>query len=285
MLKIEIHGLESVRKQLQALSGTQFEAAAAKTLNMVAGRVAKEMKAEMGRVFDKPTRYTLQSVQWKPAKVGQLGIEIAPTYFGGKGIDPQQFLKAEAFGGRRNDKRAEVALRRVRILPNGMQMVIPKTPFPGSVDAYGNLKGSFIVHLISYFQAFGEQGYRANMTQRRKDKLADRSAYSSLYNKRQYTGARGVEYFVVNNSGQMAGVSDMAHRTGHLQPGIWAKSGRHGATGIHRLWPVVIFAKTGTYKPRLSMERILRQSQAQELFTKWLRGNIKDAARQAGAQT
>ena len=32
----------------------------------------------------------------------------------------------------------------------------------------GSALGAFLVQLISYFQAFGEQGYRANMTGKRR---------------------------------------------------------------------------------------------------------------------
>lgn len=282
MLKIEISGLDSVRKQLDALTGRQFKEAAAKTLNQVAGRVAKEVRAEMTRVFDKPTRYTLQSVQWRPATADRLSMDVAPTYFGGKGIDPQQFLRAQADGGPRRDKRAEVALRRVGILPAGMQMVVPRTPFKGSTDVHGNLKGSFIVQLLSYFQAFGEQGYSANMKQKRKDKIADRRAYSSLRNQHTYRAVMGHVFFVVNHSGQMKGVHDWKYRTGHLEPGIWARSSHHGSTGVYRIWPVVIFTKAGNYQKRLDLEAVGRRVQPQELFNKWLRGHIRDAAKEAG---
>ncbi len=281
-IKVDVSGLDAVKKQLGALSGPQFKAAAAKTLNMVAGRVAKEVKAEMGRVFDRPTEYAMRSVQWKAATADSLSVTVAPTYFGGKGIDPQKFLLAQAEGGNRRDKRAEVAFKRVGILPSGMQMVIPKRPFEGSADKYGNLKGSFIVQLISYFQAFGEQGYRANMTQKRKDKIADRRAYSSLYNKQTYRGVMGHEFFVVNRNGQMRGVHDRTMRTSHLQPGIWARSSRHGSTGVYGIWPVVIFAKAGSYSRRLDVDAIARRVNADELFAKWLRGSVRDAARASG---
>lgn len=283
-IKIDVSGLEKVKKQLATLSGQQFNQAMAETLNMVGGRLRKETVAEMNRVFDRPTRYTLQSVRATHLATAQnLNTTIAPTYMGGKGIDPQKFLRAQAEGGPRRDKRAEVAFRRVGILPSGMQMVIPDTPFKGSADAYGNLKGSFIVQLISYFQAFGEQGYRANMTQKRKDKIADRRSYSSLYNKQTYRGVMGHEFFVVNRNGQMVGVHDRMVRTAHLEPGIWARSSRHGSTGIYGIWPVVVFTKSGNYKKRLDMDAIVQRVQPQEQFTKWLRGRIRDAAREVGA--
>ena len=282
-IKIDVSSLEKVKKQLATLTGPQFNQAVAETLNMVGGRLRKETVAEMERVFDRPTRYTMQSVRvTRLATAQNLDTTIAPTYMGGKGVDPQQFLRAQAEGGPRRDKRAEVLFRRVGILPKGMQMVIPRTPFKNSTDTYGNLKGSFIVQLISYFQAFGEQGFRANMKQRTKDKIADRRAYSSLWNKQTYRGVMGHEFFVVNRNGQMAGVHDYKNRTAHLEPGIWARSSRHGSTGVYGIWPVVMFTRSGNYKKRLDMDAVVQRVRPQELFNKWLRGRIRDAAKAAG---
>lgn len=101
----------------------------------------------------------------------RLSVEIEPTYFGGKGVDPQKILQAQEFGGARRDKRSEAALRRIGILPSGYQTAIPETPYPGSDDGRGNIRGGFLVKLLSYFQAMGEQGYKANMTDRRKARL------------------------------------------------------------------------------------------------------------------
>ena len=102
------------------------------------------------------------------AKPDKLSVTIEPAYMGGKGIDPQKILNAQAWGGRRHDKRSEVALRRAGILPTGYQTAIPDDarggPYPGSDDGRGNLRGAFLVQLISYFRAFGEQGYKANMS-------------------------------------------------------------------------------------------------------------------------
>lgn len=282
-ITIKVTGLEKVQKQLAALSGQQFKTALATSLNQAAGRVAKEMKADMARVFDRPTAYTLRSVKRNDATYQDLNVTIAPTYMGGKGIDPQKYLKAQVDGGYRRDKRAEVLLRRARILPDGMQMVIPRNPLPGSTDAYGNLKGGFIVQVISYFQAFDEMGFKANMTEARKKKIANKQQYSSLYNKQTYKSAMGYQLFVVNRNGQMKGVHDAKVRTSHLAPGIWARSGRHGATGIHRIWPVVMFTRSGFYTRRLDMEAIVRRVNPGELVNKWVRGHIRDAARQAGA--
>jgi len=270
---IKMEGLEKVQKQLAALSGPQIKQAMAKALNDTAYKVRKSMQDEMREQFDRPTPYMLKSVHVKEATPENLEAEILPTYFGGKGVDPQKIIKTEESGGRRADKRSEVALRRVGILPPGYQTAIPKTPFPGSDDGRGNLKGSFIVRLISYFQAFGEQGYRSNMTARAKKKLADRAKYSSLWNKQTYESARGVEFFVAKQA-DMPGVHDAKNKTMHLQPGIWAKSGLHGSTGIYRIWPVLIFVKMPNYRPRFVLARIKQRADVDNYLQKRIRRHI-----------
>ena len=55
------------------------------------------------------------------ATAAKLSVTIEPTYMGGKGIDPQKILDAQTWGGRRRDKRSEVALKRAGILSAGYQ--------------------------------------------------------------------------------------------------------------------------------------------------------------------
>jgi hypothetical protein len=269
-LKIEITGIDKVRKLLDNIGGPGLRQAAADALNDSAFRLRSEMQAEMGRVFDRPTPYILRSVQVKKATAEKMVAEIGPTYMGGKGVDPEKILQAEVLGGRRRDKRSEVALRRVGILPAGYVTVIPKNPLPGSDDGRGNLRGPFITQLLSYLQAFGEQGYRANMTQKRKDKLANvgRSANG-------YKTINGVQYFV--SLGELPGgkgVHDHKNRSIHLAPGVWARSGMHG----YILRPVLMFVRAPTYAVRLSMEKLARNTDVQAQFEKRIRFRIRQAA-------
>jgi hypothetical protein len=264
-VNIRLEGMDKVREELANLSGPRFQQAVATTLNQVAGRYAKNMRAEMAKVFDRPRPYTLRSVVVKQATSAKLEATVQPTYMGGKGIDPQQYLKAQADGGVRSDKRSEKALRTAGILPSGYYLAIPKDPFPGSEDGYGNLKGSFVVQLLSYFKAFAEQGYRANMTDKRRAKLADRTTYSSLNSRREMAMIRGVVFFV--SYGRLRGQN--------LAPGIWAKTGTHGAN----VRPVVMFVRTPQYRVRLDMDKIARETDASGLMAKWLRGNVRDQYR------
>lgn len=254
---MEFKGLEKVQGLMQRLSNGQLRGALAKAIDDAAYQVQRGMKAEMARVFDRPTAYVLNSVQVNPrATPERLTATIWPTYMGGKGIDPQQILRAQGYGGRRRDKRSEVALRRIGVLPNGYQTAIPATPYPGSDDGRGNLRGPFLVQLLSYLQAFGEQGYRANMTAKRKKALQRGTAKQA-----------GRRYFVAY--GKLRG-----GRTGHFAPGIWAASG----TDDVDVRPVLLFVRIGTYQPRLDMERISAQALAGEYLARRMRYRIRQAA-------
>ena len=256
-ITMKTEGLEKVQRQLDRLTGAQAAQAYAKAINDTAFKVRTAMQAEMATVFDRPTPYILKSTYVKQATADNLSATILPTYYGGKGIDPQQILRAEAAGGARRDKRSEVALRRVGILPGGYQTTIPESPYPGTVDAYGNIKDSFLVHLISYFQAFGEQGYKANMKDRTKANLHTKGTKTM--------SAR--RYFV--SYGKLRG-----NRSSHLAPGIWAVSGTHGV----RVQPVLMFVPAGSYKPRLSMDAIAKKADADNYLAKRLRYRIRQAA-------
>lgn len=259
---MQFTGLEKVQEQLAKLSGHQAEEAYAKAINDTAYQLRRAMQEEMQSVFDRPTPYILKSVYIKQAEPGNLAATILPTYYGGKGVDPQLILRAEVDGGSRRDKRSEVALRRVGILPGGYQTAVPGSPYPGSVDAYGNIKGSFLAHLISYFQSFGEQGYRANMKDRTKANLHARGTKTM--------DAR--RYFV--SYGRLRG-----NRSSHLAPGIWAAKGTHGVD----VRPVLMFVRDGRYTPRLSMAAIAKKVDADNYLAKRLRYRIRQAAESLGS--
>lgn len=250
-------GLERVKKQLDSLTGQQAKEAYAKGINDAAYQVRRALQSEMASVFDRPTPYILRSTFVSQATPEKLEATILPTYFGGKGVDPQKILAAQAEGGVRRDKRSEAALRRVGILPTGYQTVIPAEPYKGSVDAYGNIKGSFLVQLISYFQAFGEQGYKANMTERSKRNLITK-------------GTKRMEarrYFV--SYGKLRG-----NRSSHLAPGIWAASGTHGVD----VRPVLMFVRAGQYMKRLDTDRVAKKVDVNEYLARRLRYRIRQAA-------
>lgn len=217
--------------------GKQARFATSRALNTTANVVRDNLRAEARRVFDRPTPYIINSFKVRRYSTrDNLEAEIGPTYMGGKGVDPEKLLQAQIEGGPRRLKSSERALQRAGILPAG-HFTVPGQAAP--LDQHGNIKGSFLVQLLSYFQAFGEQGYKANMTAKRKASLAKRGT-----NVRGFRTINGVEYFVAY--GKLRG-----GLTAHLHPGIWSRSGTHGSN----VKPVLMFVRQPNYKPRLNIER------------------------------
>ncbi|WP_235507322.1 hypothetical protein [Acidovorax sp. Leaf78] len=220
----------------------------------------RAMQRELTDEFDRVTPFVRSSPKVFTATADDLSVSIAPTLHtkrlgttGGKvGVDPQDVLQAQEFGGRRMDKRSEVALRRAGILPNGFQTALPENPYPGSDDGRGNIRGAFVAQLISYLQASSEQGYRANMTDKRRKQIHKGTAKT--------TGRR---YFV--SYGRLRG-----H---HLAMGVWAASGTHGSD----VRPVLMFVRRPMYKPRISMERVARGAGLQDYLDRRVRFRLREA--------
>lgn len=271
-LKIRVENLDRVRDTLNKLSGQQARAAYAKAINDAAFKVRREMQADMARSFDRVTPFIQRSPKVFAATPDKLSASIAPTLdslnrpsTGGKvGVDPQDVLQAQEFGGARRDKRSESALRRAGILPAGWQTAIPREPYPGSHDGRGNLRGAFLQQLLSYVQAYSEQGFRANMTGKRKANLRNQQGIGSVAVKKVYKTTLGVRYFV--SYGRMRGQ--------HLAPGIWAAKGTHDVD----VKPVLMFVRAPTYRPRLSMDRIAKAADLQDYLDRRVRFRIREAA-------
>jgi hypothetical protein len=264
-LSAEIRNQKALTDLLGKLAGGDLKKAYALALNDAGYMVRGRQVGALASAFDRVTPFVGRSPKVFKATPEKLSVSIAPTLHtdrsafvrGGKvGVDPQDVLQAQEQGGRRRDKRSEVILRRAGILPNGMQTAIPQTPYPGSDDGRGNLRGPFLVQVISYLQAFGEQGYRANMTARRKRNVQRGTA--------KQVGRR---YFV--SYGRLRGQ--------HLAAGIWAASGTHGAD----VRPVVMFVRAGTYQARIDMERVARAAGVQDYLDKRVRFRVRQAVEAA----
>lgn len=222
----------------------QLPFAIASALTKTAQDVLDAEKREMKDVFDRPTPYTMDSFYIRPASKTKLVASVGIKDFAGKGTPAIKFLSAQINGGARKQKRFERALQSVGALPSGYYAV------PGSgakLDAYGNLDRGLIVQLLSYFKAFPEMGYKANMTDKRKAALAKGNAKK---------GVMGVTYFVGSPGDR-------------LPIGIW---GRYSLGHGSAIKPILIFIKSAHYQPlldfyyvsdsvsRATMERNVRDS-------------------------
>lgn len=254
-------------KQLHGLTGQQAARVYAKALNDTGFEIRRAMQEEMRAVFDKPTNYILRSPRVHMAKPDKLSVTIEPAYMGGKGVDPQKILNAQTWGGRRHDKRSEVALRRAGILPTGYQTAIASPPYPGSDDGRGNLRGAFLVQLLSYFKAFGEQGYKANMSAK---------GYQRVHRgTKKHAGRRYlVSYGALRGGARMTAKNEPDARAQHLAAGIWAVSG----TGGVDVRPVLMFVKQGTYQPRLDMDKVAQRADAEAYLARRIRFRLREVA-------
>ncbi|ALP62387.1 hypothetical protein AN416_07095 [Paraburkholderia caribensis] len=215
-----------------------------KALNDTAKNARDALRTAMPQYFDRPTPYTMNSLRityaTKSSPIATVGYKDE-SY---KGTPATKYLLPEVEGGNRNVKRMEQSLRRIGVLPIDMYLV------PGSaakLDQYGNVSRGQIVQTLAYLQAFGEQGYRANTTAKRRDRLA-----------RGIKGARGYSYFV------------LVRREGKLLPGIYLRQHygsdpriAHLAYGAAK--PVFIFVNTPRYPKRFPFDDIVNTTVEEKL--------------------
>jgi hypothetical protein len=234
--RIITHGIDDIINELDAMHKNQVPFATSKALNKTAQAVKANLVSEMANVFDRPTPYTLRSLYVKPStkKNLQAVVWLKDSY--DQGIPATKYLWPEIFGGGRDLKRFEEALRRTGVLPNGMIIVPPRFGAPETLDAYGNIKRSLIVQMLSYFSAFGQQGYKANINEKRKARLAKGTKKT-----------QGFEYFV---SGGKRTITSTG-KPQHLPPGIYRRSTGYWSAWGSPIKPIFMFVKKPLYPKRL----------------------------------
>lgn len=298
-LSIRTENLERVRAALDKLSGQQVKQAYANAINDAAGKAQAEMRRAITSAFDRPTPFITKSIWVNRATPDRLYATIAPTYArsdtsyaplakGKKiGVDPQDVLQAQEFGGSRRDKKSEAILRRAGILPAGWQTAIPEPPFPGSEDGNGNITGSFIRSVLAYLQTFSKgDGYFQNTGSTKKANMRQYGKGQVRKAAKQLPGPHmGRRYFISYGTtpspfGQSvvrtdAGLKYGASRSRHIGPGLWAAVGSGSNTVIRA---VLIFVRTPKYTPRISMERISKAVDLQEYLDRRVRRRIRNLA-------
>lgn len=168
-MKINImSNIKEVIKNLDEIAKKQIPFACSLALNRTGQKVKDTLVKDMKTSFDRPTPFTLNALQHTVSTKRNLTTKIwlkTPVRLSQR----QHYLEPHIFGVNREHKTFERALLRKGILPAGMKVI------PGSgakLDAYGNMSRGQIVKILSYFKAFGEQGYKANITERKRRSLA-----------------------------------------------------------------------------------------------------------------
>lgn len=211
MYQIKVKGLKELQADISDLIKHRIPKITAIALTETAKTFKDSLIKEMQRVFDRPKPWTLGGVYFQSATPRNLN---APVWFKdelatGSGTPAVKYLWPQVHGGPRREKRYEMALRHVGILPAGWFTV----PGDGArIDAYGNMSNGQIVQILTAMRALrGLPTIRGVLAPFRKGK-----------------GTR--EYF--------AAIPDVL-RTQHLAPGIYERYG----SGKRKSRPVLIFVK------------------------------------------
>lgn len=212
-----------VQAKLSAL-GKQGRYAAAVALTRTAQDVQTDLRKEMSKVFDRPTRFTLNSLYLKRATKVTLTARVwLKDDFGTRA----HYLMPQIEGGSRPQKRFEQLLRQRGMLADGERAV----PGAGArLDAHGNMSRGQIVQIISQLGGFNLAGSNQNATDSKRSKR-----------KRSQ-----VSYFYARRGESRSGRGSWKHgaKVQHLPTGIYART----ATGS--ITPVLIFVRTVKYRIR-----------------------------------
>ena len=217
-------------QQLSAFSDAgkkQVTFATRVALTRTAQLASANLKHEMRDVFRSPTPYTMSSLFVRPATRKTLTAEVKLKDFAAKATPASAYLAPQITGGARKMKRFERAMQSVGALPPGYR-IVPGTG--AKLDSYGNMSRGQIVQILSYFRAFPESGYKANMNAQGRAKLA-------LGTKKR----QGMRYFV----GRPGGRAPL---------GVY-QSLRGGGPGS--LKPIMVFVRWANYRKTFDFQYVV----------------------------
>lgn len=209
-------GLKSVSDYIRKLPANQVAFATSVAINKTAAKVKVALEEEIPKAFDRPTKYTQNSLYMKASNKKNLSARVWVKDDTFKGTPAAKYMEPEIFGGPRRHKRFEKALI-ARGLMRSDQFAVPGAAC--KLDAFGGVSAGFITQLLAYLRAFGEVGYKSNMDAKGRARIAKK---------------HGLSYFV-------------ARAGGHLHPGIWARYAFASGTSIK---PVIMFVKPPSYAKR-----------------------------------
>ncbi len=131
--------------RLAALSD-RIPEAAARAINRVLFAVRRGERDEMGRVFHKPTRYTLESVWVDKPTPSRLSGTVGFKTQAGRAVPPSKWMRPQVIGGGRQIKRFELRLGQGYAYPGPAAPLdahdnIPAGEYTRIIQRLGNLAG------------------------------------------------------------------------------------------------------------------------------------------------
>lgn len=240
MLTIKLEGFEEMKRKLSDMP-RKVEIAAQRALLKTAAAVKDAEVEEMGRVFDRPTRWTLGAMKVKATNkfTVQVGIIDPDGYY----KRAASYLGTQVGGGQRRVKAMEMSLQSRGLMPSGWFAV----PGEGArIDSYGNMSVGQIRQILSWFDAAEKwAGSTQNMG------FAGRA--------KRIKGTRktaGFEYFAVAPGARRAFALKGGKSGSHtMQPGIYQRTFLGHGSAIK---PVLIYVKGARYQVRFNFEKVAR---------------------------
>lgn len=160
MVGADIQVAEFVRS-LSDIERRKLPSVTVRALNVSAFEVRDEWAREIPQVFDDPTSITLRSPLYRKATPQRMHAEVFIRDEVLSGTPPSEYLKPQAFGGPRQQKRSEAALSRYTGFP---PYFVPARGAP--LDAYGNLRRGLIQRILSQLQATHDPAQRETEAKR-----------------------------------------------------------------------------------------------------------------------
>lgn len=196
MIEVSFKGLRERLQMLDRLEREQLPFAASLALTGTAQDVKRGLVDEMATVFDRPTRWTLNSLFVMPATKESMKARVwmKDESPGSGGKPATEWLAPQVFGGSRGQKRSEKMLTDAGLLPVG-QYIMPGKGM--RLDAYGNISRGTMNKILSGLGA--QQDKYANSTDSKR----------SIGNLKRY--------FVLRKGGRPLGI---AERTGRGANGM-----------------------------------------------------------------
>lgn len=159
--------LGKLQKKLTTIQKKQIPFATAKALTATGQLVKQAEIKEMKRVFDRPTKFTLNSLYLKPATKQRQTAVVWLRDWAPKGTPATRYLAPQIEGGKRKLKGFEVLLNKRGVLPDGYYAVASRK---AKRDAYGNINKGLLNQILSYSGAQRDRAQNTKQGRKRQTK-------------------------------------------------------------------------------------------------------------------
>lgn len=257
-IDIKVQGIKELQASLKDFSDRRIRSTIATAMTKTAVAVRNELQRKMDSALDRPIGYTRRNLRYTAATAkgleASIGFDIVAnqdmygrvtgyTNMGRAQTPVGKYMNDQIEGGPRRNKRFELALRRVGILPAGWFAV------PGErakIDAFGNQSPGEIRQILSWFDAAElVAGSRQNMRAEGRTKRAEGTKKRAGWQYHVIRPGQVLKRSWARNTS--ASGPSRSRGTKKMQPGIYRQT-RH-ALG-NQVEPIMIFVRSASYKPR-----------------------------------